>query len=271
MEKVLTLQESEKFMSTGGYGPEKIVVKPEHIYLPSVIYKNLELLLKYRKLNLVSGSIPLDSKKPSKPLNSFLGDIDFIKTIQFDGYVLIEASDQPDKIRKYSKDISEKNKLYDTKTYILLIDMDDRYTQKSQDIGKLLSKIQGFTDVEYSHNIDMLIITKEKLSLYIMKKIDKIITNGDDMHGFIRIFTYQYMHFTSERPLHKLTAPHRILSPEEEVKVLEELNTEKRNIRKIHHNDAIAIWHGAEIGNIMEVLLSSEVCGTELIYLVVRA
>ncbi len=61
-----------------------------------------------------------------------------------------------------------------------------------------------------------------------------------------------------------------LISKPEEKEILNNLFTGKKNLPKIKKTDVIIIWLGAEIGDIIEVLMPSEASGIETKYLVVR-
>lgn len=233
-------------------------------YLPLTIYKNLQVFLKSRKLDLVSGSIKADKKEKAVP--DFLDDQTFIKDIQYFGYILLEARDAPDKDRR----ISNKHKNRPVRTYIALLDLNSTYSNTSQDYVKLLNRIPGFDSVDKDYNLDIITISHADLSIHIMKKIDASISEGSDTNGFTHIHAWPYRYFTSIRPNHKLVAEHRILSKAEEEQVLRELYAEKADLPKIKKSEVICIWKGAEIGDVIEVKFISESSGYATKYLLVR-
>lgn len=238
-------------------------------YLPYTIYENLKKFLEYRKLDLVSGSDYVETKK-TKKTDIFLDQDEFIKSIQYYGYVLIEAKDNDKKDRRFHKIVSLINKKKPVKTYILLLDLNSIYVQSSQNFIKILNRIPGFDETEKNYNMDIIIISHFNLNIHLMKKIDSSINEGNDDNGFIHIYPYKYAHFTSERPKHKLIAQQRILSKNEEKEILETLFTDKKSLPKIKKDDPIAIWFGAEIGDIIEALMPSEASGIETKYMIVR-
>lgn len=245
----------------------------QRFYLPYVIYQNLQKFFEYRKLDLVSGSSYPENKtsgKAEKNKAIFLEEDEFIKNIQYYGYILIETKDKSEKDRRFHKTVLPVNRKKPVKTFILLLDLSSTYIQSSQNFTKLLNRVPGFDDNEKDHNIDIIIISYSSLNIHLTKKIDASIKEGDENNGFVHIYSYKYSHFSSERPKHKLVPPHRILSKEEEREVLNSLFTEKKYLPKIKKDETISIWIGAEIGDVIEVLFPSEASGVEPKYLVVR-
>lgn len=253
------------------------------IFLPYIVYKNIILCLeKYRNLEILSGSLYVESKKSklkekynkdtnqNTEMSSMIDQKTFTKNIQYYGYALIEAKDSNNKDRRFPKTILDQNKNKPVKTYVLLFDTDSIYAQTTQNFIKVLSRIPGFDDKNRNFNMDIIIVSINELNLYIMKKVDSLITEGDENNGYIHIHPYRYYHFTSERPKHKLVAEQRIISKQEEKKVLENLSTEKKYLPKIRKVDAISIWLGCEIGDIIEAKVLSEISGIDTKYLVVR-
>lgn len=240
----------------------------EHQYFPYVIYKNIEIFSKYRKLDLIQGAIYSENKKK---YDKYLDQTEFVKNIQYYGYILLEFKDSANKERNFSKEVHITTKSKKTITYILLLDLESIYTQSTQNFIKVLNRIPEFDDNNRKNNLEILIISHNELNIHLTKKLDSLIFNGSSESGFLHLFSYKYLHFSSERPKHLLTAPQRILNKQEAAEVLEVLCAEKNNLPKIRKVDPICIWLGAEIGDIIEAKLQSEISGIETKYLVVRA
>jgi len=238
-------------------------------YLPFVIYQNIQKLLEYRKLDLVEG-VSYETKKIKKHLNKFVDHDEFVKDIQYHGYILIEAKDKPEKERRFAASISAINKKREVKTFIILYDLNSIHTKSSGDFVKSLNKIPGFDSVDRDYNMDILIINHEELNLHLMKKVDFYTTEGTASNGFIHLFPYQYKHFSSDRMKHVLIPPHEIIPKEIEKKTMSELRNEKRDLPRIRKVDAVAIWLGADTGEIIMAKMNSEAAGIETKYLLVR-
>lgn len=239
-------------------------------YLPYVIYQNILKFLEYRKLDLVAGAIYAESKKKTTTDVNYLDQEEFIKSIQYYGYVLMEAKDKPDKDRRFNKNISVENITKPVKTFILLFE-DNNQSQSSQAFVKILTRIPGFDDSERNYNIDVIIINREDLNVHLMKKVELYTSMGDSKKGYLIINSYKYLYFTSIRPEHKLVAKQRIITKDEENIILGDLLTNKKKLPKIQKRDVIAVWLGAEVDDIVEALIPSEASGIETKYLVVRS
>lgn len=222
-------------------------------YLPFTIYQNIQKLLTYRKLVLHD-----ESKK-----NGFLTQESFIKKIQYDGYILIECVDAPEKRRRIAYNIPL------IKTFIIIFDLESSYLETPAEFVKLMNKIPSFTE-NYKFNMDIILVPYNPFSIHFTKKINSYITEETDKKGFIHIYVYDYSYFSSERPKHKFIPRHRICSIEEEKEILKSLFTKKIDLPKIRINDVMCVWLGAEIGDIIEILFPSECSGYEPKFMVVR-
>lgn len=235
-------------------------------YLPYRVYRNLEKFAEYKRLELVQGAIYSEHKKR---YSTFLTQDEFTKNIQYYNYVLMEFQDKSDKERKI-KGMHPNTKDKKVITYILLFDPESDYTSSTQKFTKILNRIPEFSDEIRKNNLEIIIISYRDLSIHLEKKIEANLNPGTENSGYIRIFPYKYLYFTSERPIHKLVSQQRILSKKESDKILEELCLNKQNLPKIKKTDPIMIWLGAELGDIIEALMPSEVSGIETKYFLVR-
>ena len=91
----------------------------KQIYLPYRIYINIIKCLEYRNLELVSGDLTnLNGNK-----KTLLTYDEFVPTIQYHEYIMIEAKDKPEKDRHWrTKQIFIKNKcnFMNCKSYLFL-------------------------------------------------------------------------------------------------------------------------------------------------------
>lgn len=244
------------------------MMEEDRQYLPLKVYKIIKHYLESCSLDLVSGSIKADKKATTQA--EYLDDQTFIKDIQYYGYILIEAADNPAKDRRFSKSVIAANKSKPVKTFIALLDLNSQFTEASASFMKLLSRIPGFESISKPFNMNIIIISHSDLSVHIMKKVDASISKGSESNGFTHIHAYPYRYFTSIRPNHKLVAPQRILSKAEELEVLAQLYTTKLFLPKIRRNDPICIWLDGEIGDVIEAKFISETSGYDTKYMVVR-
>jgi len=110
-------------------------------YPPLEVYKNLHHFLKNRDLELVLGYRLAGTKKvPQINPHKYLGDQDFIKNIQFDKFIMVEAKDLPSKDRRYNKNVPKYCSTIPTRTFIIIL---DRQTEviKATELQKVWIKI----------------------------------------------------------------------------------------------------------------------------------
>jgi DNA-directed RNA polymerase subunit H (RpoH/RPB5) len=235
----------------------------KHQYIPFVIYKNIKKFLEYRNLELVSGYQKFN-KGQYVQTKEFLGESEFIKTVQYSGYVQIETKDKPTYKRRYSIVTSETNKNKPVKTFILILDVNSQYGKATQKFTKLINRVPNISKKNRNHNIEILVISKNEFSTHIRRKINTFQTEEP---GYVRIFPHKYVRFTTEVPKNDLIPPHRIL-PEDEIKIImEELNvTKKSEFPKIPITKPICVWLGANVGDLIEILPLSESVGQDKKY-----
>lgn len=245
---------------------------PSPRYLPYLIYQHLEKFITSCRLELVAGSQYSESKKTASHKATYLDQDEFTKNIQYYGYVQLEAKDAPHKDRRFRKTIAKSARSKPVRTFILLLDIDSTYAKSTVQFTKLLERIPGFTDTKRQFNLDVIVISKDELSVHLNKRIVASMTNGDDHDnsGFIRIAAYKYSMFSSVKQDNVLVPPHRIMSKDESQALLERLMVEKRDLSKIRQSDPMAVWLGAEIGDIIDIDGFSESAGIEKKYRVVR-
>lgn len=238
-------------------------------YLPHDIYQNLMVFLEYRSLELVLiHNVKNVKNKKDKVLT--LDQDEFIKQIQYDGYILIETKDKQDKVRRFNKLDTITNKKRKVLTFILLLDVGSVHVESTQNLSKLINKIPNMNETQRDYNIDIIIISENKFNTHLEKKVAELKSDGSDGNGYVHIYPYVYFMFSSIRPNHKLIANHTIVDKTEEKKILEKINVKKRNLPVIRKNDVMAVWIGAEIGDIVEIQFQSEATAIETKYCVVK-
>ena len=243
-------------------------------YLPTIVHGNVKRFLKHRNLELVAGSI---SKRRAQKVESkskkdeFLDDSTFTKVIQIDGYVVIEAKDEPDKDRRYRRQVEEVNRNKSTKTYIVIIDMNSKYAAQSPEFVTLLKRLPSFDHEKRESNMDIIIISQNILSSHIQKKIALYSNDGTKTAGFCHIRSYPYHIFSTYLldPDHTMVPPHRIITNEEEDNLLRTTYSEKKFLPRISRNDPPVVWIGGEVGDIIEITVPSESTGVDLNFRVV--
>ena len=95
---------------------------------------------------------------------------------------------------------------------------------------------------------------------------------GDEDRGFTKVGFYPYFVFSSYllAPEHVTIPPHRILTDEEEIELMETANIEKSGLQKILVNDPPVVWIGGEVGDIIRIDMPSEASGIAPHYRLVR-
>ena len=162
---------------------------------------------------------------------------EFRKNMQSDQYVKIECLD------------NRKNKTVS----IYLFDIVCKYTTKSTELKKLLKKNKT--------NI-VLLITYEPLNTYCKRAVSSMKN--------LNIFVYRHEIFSLIIPNGPLCYPHRIMSRDEVLKLTnDDLACYLTNLPKIFDEDPQCVWIGAEIGNVVEIKMLSDISGEAIHYRVV--
>lgn len=162
----------------------------------------------------------------------------FRKTMQADQFVKLECHD---------------NKR-DTTVLIYLFDKTSKYVTTSQEMKKLLNKIKDPCNV--------IMITYQILNVYHRNAINS--------RKHLKVNTYRHEIFDLVLPNGPLCYPHRIMSREEVLKLTnDELCCFVVNLPKILDEDPQAIWIGAEVGNVIEIKMTSDIAGEAYQYRVV--
>jgi DNA-directed RNA polymerase subunit H (RpoH/RPB5) len=238
-------------------------------FLPYRIYQNLYKFLSYRKLTLVSGDLTKISKNP--PLeNGLLEQSDFAAMVQYSGYIMLEAKDAEGKIRKKIRDMHESTRKRETKTIIVLLDQHSNYITAAQYFSKLLHLIPNIKNPDIEYNMDIIIVPYEYPGSNITNKLLEYISTGDTSKGYIRFMIYEYNYFMSVKMESVSVCPSRILSAEEAKEIPRELHTKPINMKKMRVVDVVAVWLGAEVGDIIEEEIPSEATGIEKNYRFVK-
>lgn len=237
-------------------------------YLPHIVYKNLLQFINYRNLELVSGD--LTNISASKIGAELLAQEQFTQVLQYNKYIILEAKDSSKKDRRYPRDSHSATHSLPTKTIIILLDQEGTYAGTAQEFTKLLNRVPHIRELGHKFNMDIILIAYKSLGTNILNKFTDYTRVGNETTGYIRIIPYEYIRFVFIPINHKLQPTCRILPRNEEKVVIEKSFTAKKNFPKERFDDAIAIWLGAEVGDMIEELLPSESSGIEINYRVVR-
>jgi DNA-directed RNA polymerase subunit H (RpoH/RPB5) len=148
------------------------------------------------------------------------------------------------------------NKLNGNPVYIYLIVKDSKYFKESQQLRRLLNKINEPADV--------ILITEAKFNTY-GQAIVKSYKN-------LRIKNYLHENFALIVPKGPLCAKHTILNKEEVFQLLNhDLHCHLINLPKIYIEDVQCIWIGAEVGDVIKIESYSFITGATVHYRVVVA
>lgn len=138
--------------------------------------------------------------------------------------------------------------------FIYLFDKNSKYTNSSQDLKKLLKKIKNPCDI--------ILVTYKPLTSYGKRVIDSF------MH--LNIVSYRHEIFDLVLPHGPLCYPHRIMSRNEVLNLCNnELNCYLVNLPKIFKEDPQCIWIGANVGDVIEIPMYSDITGITMQYRVV--
>jgi hypothetical protein len=155
------------------------------------VYSNLVKLMSCRNLKLVSGdltSVSGDEKSKTK----LLEQDNLTATIQYNGYIMLEACDSDNKDRRFIKSFHPSVKTKPVKTIFILIDKHSFYVKAAQEFVKLLNKVPGIKEPEREYNMDILIISYDPPGSNITNKLSDYASLGSQDAGYIRFFTYDY-------------------------------------------------------------------------------
>ena len=236
-----------------------------HIFPPLTVYKNLHILFENRKIKLEYGSFT--DKKISK--EKLVSDKDFINKIQFDRFIIVSAVDAADKKRRYAPGINPDSYKLKTKTFIIIVDRGNDFT-KSEHFEKMLSKLPEIKSKTRNFNIDVIIITENKISSFGLKKMDQFKFSGASDRGFVTVTPVLYTLFMYNIFDYNIVAEHKVIDKVEELEILKFLQIQKINLPKISKSDPVCTIIGGEIGDIVEIKNMNQLSGIELIYKVIN-
>lgn len=113
--------------------------------------------------------------------------------------------------------------------------------------------------------LDLIIINEGKVKANVNKLLHKYISE----HKSVSVFVYNYKNLKIIVPEHESVPLHRIITPEEEEKVLFQLCCKKADLPKIFSYDPAIIWNGAIYNQIIEIHRISDVGIKALSYRIV--
>lgn len=240
----------------------------EH-YTPLNIYKNLPTFFEYRMLDLIAGNQTIEKGKIVKSKTTWMNDEDFMKTIQFQGYVIVEAEDSKSRTRKM-RNVPEVLRKLPVRTLIIIFDDTEKY-DKTPEYKKLVNGLPHTAPTK-KYNLELITVARKLPSVFLRKAIAIIEKPAGDVEsgtGYLRIFSRKYVALCNINPLHVNAPRCRVLNEEEEREALNALYIDKRDLPRVFDSDGMMIWYPAEIGDIVEESHVSESVGLEKIYRVV--
>jgi DNA-directed RNA polymerase subunit H (RpoH/RPB5) len=212
------------------YHPITIPTMSVYKYQPLVVYQNLRKLLEYRKI---------------KSSYTFVGGPEFTRSILADEYIVINGvQERPNGLK--SKQIA-----------IVLIG-------PGSDYANTLAKFRKMFNAVYTDGLDiMLLITEAGVSTYIKKTLMGEFTKNRS--NFI-IRDYSYAMFTLVVPEHVQVPEHTFATNEEVADQSHGSISSLRRLQKILDSDPMAVWMGAEPGDLIRITRPSESAGMALVY-----
>ena len=134
---------------------------------------------------------------------------------------------------------------------IYLFAKGSKYTEQSQQLKKILSKIKNPSDV--------ILISEFPLKSYSIKAIS--------IFKHLRVKKYLHDNFSLIIPEGPMCHPHIIMSREEVIELLNnQLNCTLFNLPKILDEDPQCIWIGAEVGDVVKIIMKSNINGEHIQY-----
>lgn len=199
-------------------------------FQPLVVYQNLKKLLEYRGI---------------KSSYSFLSGPEFTRTILADEYLVISGiQNRPNGAK--SKQIA-----------IVLIG-------PGSDYASTLAKFRKMFNAVYTDDLDiMLLITESGVSTYIKKTLAGEFTRG--RKDFI-VRDYSYNMFTLVVPEHVQVPSHTFATESEIAEQSHGDIASLRRLQKILDSEPMAVWIGAEPGDLIRIVRPSESAGVALVY-----
>lgn len=167
------------------------------------------------------------------------------KLLDEDAFRALMQSDQYVKLEYVNK--------FEKPVQIYLLSPTSKYNN-NQTLKQLLVKIKNPTDV--------ILVTDQPLKKYAYDNIN--------IFKHLRVNAYLHRHFDIVMPNAPLVYKHRIMSRNEVLHLLnEDLRCTLINLPKILIEDVQCIWIGAEVGDVIEITIKSDIVGESVRYHVV--
>lgn len=133
---------------------------------------------------------------------------------------------------------------------------------KSFSKGDLKGIISNVISQYNDSNINVILILRDKENSAVSKEVTK------EQYKNVEIFLKKNMMFNITQ--HVFVPKHIVLTPEEEIEVLEKYNTTKGKFPKIAKNDPIAKYYGMKTDQICKIIRRSPEVGESIYYRLVR-
>jgi DNA-directed RNA polymerase subunit H len=204
-------------------------------FIPLEIYKNLQKLVLYRKI---------------QTNHKFVDFEEFKRNFNSNEYLIVEGT---------------RNDAHGLRSsYIVLMAPESKFATKTMDFKKLISALDLSKN---KGNNEILFISENKLSIFIVKVLQEYKT----LYPSLYIDHHTYPKFTLVIPEHSKVPKHEIMTIDEVIEYCRDNYIQKENSPKILHTDPVVVWLGARIGDFMRIHRLSETSGISIVYrLVVR-
>lgn len=219
------------------------------------VYSSVIAMLDYRKLTLVSGDALNFAGGKNNPE-------DIVPAIQLKGFIIIAAKDGGIE-RHLTTDL-------EIRTIFVIVHAKSDNLRSTEDFEKMMRQIPDINSTNRSYNYDIYVITENPVTSAIGNAIARHTILDPEAGGFTRTTNYDYSYFLFNKMLHiSMPINVAILTRAEEKKVLTFQRLEKKNLSKMYRNDNVAVWLGAEVG---DIVAADELCETGLrrVYRTVR-
>jgi DNA-directed RNA polymerase subunit H (RpoH/RPB5) len=174
----------------------------------------------------------------------FLKYDDFKKTIQNVGYVTHTAVKYKGDDKKTDTGVNDS---INNNIRVYLFKKNNIYVKSTPYFKKLIDKLG-------SDKLDLIIISKNPLSIYINKSLLK--------YKHLNVYNYLHRHFILDLPNGPLCSPHQILTGSEiEQLCAKDLITHPLSLPTIYINDPQIVGLNADIGDIIKITSISEITG----------
>lgn len=230
----------------------------ESNYVPFRLYKYILKFLESRSLDLTYGAY--DAGKNTK--KEALTEEEVINVVQISNRIIIRADDSKSKDRQFGPKLRHCAK-FPTRTVLAILHPNHLAHNKSD---RLASLVNSMIEKDDTANYDLIIITMDEMAKQVLRKIDTLMSVGDDKQGYRRIDVVPHSYFLFEVTKNKVSGICRIINRDENEGIMAGLNTTERELPRILRVDPIAFWLGAEVGDIVEQINYNE-NGVEKAYL----